>query len=71
MKFDEFVNRGPAPGWEARVDLGAATSKENETRGVLRASLTMEGVSVVKVDGTFDDVAASPGSQARQEATRE
>jgi hypothetical protein len=53
------------------VDSGAATSEENETRGVLRASLTMEGVSVVKVDGTFDDVAASPGSQARQEATRE
>jgi hypothetical protein len=53
------------------VDSGAATSEENETRGVLMASLTMEGVSVVKVDGTFDDVAASPGSQARQEATRE
>jgi hypothetical protein len=39
-------------GWEARVDSGVATSKENETRGVLSASLTVEGVSVAKADGT-------------------
>jgi hypothetical protein len=35
------------------VDSGAATFKENETRGVLRASLTMKGVSAVMADGTM------------------
>jgi hypothetical protein len=35
------------------VDSGAATSKENETRGVLRVSLTMECVSVAKADGNL------------------
>jgi hypothetical protein len=42
-----------SPWWEAWVDSGAAASEENETRGVLRASLTMEGVSMVKADGNL------------------
>jgi hypothetical protein len=32
------------------VDSDAATSEEKETRGALRASLTVEGVAVAKAD---------------------